>query len=256
MATRGAGRGQAPVGSPRRGDGRARRVGDGDPLSGAALGPAHARLVPIRTSGRHTARGTAKFARSRGGARDRSGRVAPGSRRAILLQDPEVDWVPPASSGAAVITTEGRAEGRRDVGGRRSRWRSLKTISSSVHSEMAWLDDLLARRGRTRGSGGARRARLGTDDAGGEFGPGAFTSRVARSCTAQVDEPALEAAASARCGGHRRLARRPLRRRPRAVRSGAARIVGKLAQSTASRWCSSSTTSIGPARRPSRCSSS
>jgi hypothetical protein len=87
---------------------------------------------------------------------------------AILLQKPELDWVPPASSGAAVITIEGRAGGRRDA------WRPALPMALArddlmigLHAEMAWLDDLLVRA--ERGPVGAL--------VRGERGSGRTTSR-------------------------------------------------------------------------------
>ena len=65
---------------------------------------------------------------------------------AILLQKPELDWVPPASNGAAVITIEDRAGGRRDA------WRPALPMALARddllvgrRGETAWLDDLLVR---------------------------------------------------------------------------------------------------------------
>ena len=73
-------------------------------------GQLDARLVPIGTSGGRAARVQPRPYAARGGAGHRSGRRRCGvSKQAILLQKPELDWVPPASSGAAVTTIEARA---------------------------------------------------------------------------------------------------------------------------------------------------
>ena len=66
--------------------------------------------------------------------------------QAILMQKPELDWVPPASSAAAVLAIEGPAGVRRDA------WRPALPMALArdellvgLQAETAWLDDLLAR---------------------------------------------------------------------------------------------------------------
>ena len=66
--------------------------------------------------------------------------------QAILMQKPELDWVPPPSSAAAVLAIEGPAGMRRDA------WRPALPMALArdevlvgLHVETAWLDDLLAR---------------------------------------------------------------------------------------------------------------
>ena len=134
--------------------------------------------------------------------------------QAILMQKPELDWVPPPSSAAAVLAIEGPAGVRRDA------WRPALPMALArdellvgLHAETAWLDDLLARAEHAplaalvRGERGSGRTTLAVSFGRRAFQQGcavmygASTSRLSRL------QP------SARRGGGRRVARQFLRRR-------------------------------------------
>ena len=236
-------RGRPAARRARAGRGRARDARRAEPGARALTGPADARAVPLRATGRGAPGVSRRAARARRRARDRPGKRLQELEQAILRQDEALDLASPAAAVPRAGATRGRDH-------RRSRPRARRTVGRA--------------RGRLRRARpplpDQRRERRGQDASCGRLAEPARRTE-ARAALGTLLEARRSSALLAVDAGSQvpRRGAFPLRSRGRQLASFGSSWTSPPRSSERPPFnprCSSSTTSTAPTTRRSSCSSS